>query len=118
MDISKIPLSAAVQHNGMLYLSGQLGFASPGVLAPGGIKEQTEQALSNIEEILNANGAKTADIIKTTVWLTRKSDFADFNSAYASAFEHGNYPARSTVVSELLIEGALVEIEVVARIPQ
>jgi 2-iminobutanoate/2-iminopropanoate deaminase len=115
MDISKIPLSPVVQHNDLLFLSGQLGFTSPGVLVEGGIEAQTRQAIANIETVLAANGSDLSQIIKSTIWLTRKSDFPAFNTVYASHFEPGCYPARSTVVSDLLIDGALVEIEVIAR---
>lgn len=114
MDISKIPLSPIVEHEGLLFLSGQLGFTSPGVLVAGGIEAQTRQAMANIEAILIANGSGLKSIRKTTIWLTRKSDFPAFNETYGSFFDPGAFPARSTVVSELLIDGALVEIEAIA----
>ena len=117
IDLTKIPLSPVVEANGLLFLSGQLGFKEPGALVKGGIAEQTRQVFSNIEKILSLHGAGLTDIVKTTVWLTDKQTFQEFNTVYGTYFDQGAYPARSTVVSGLLIEGALIEIEVFARKP-
>jgi len=117
MDISKIPLSPIVQANGFSFLSGQLGFKSPGVLVEGGIREQTRQALSNIQAILSAHGSDLSHILKTTIWLVSADDFPAFNEEYASFFGEQRFPARSTVVSSLVVPGAKVEIEVIAKCP-
>jgi len=117
MDISKIPLSPIVQANGFSFLSGQLGFVSPGVLIEGGIREQTRQALRNIETILAAHGADLSHVLKTTIWLVEASDFPAFNEEYAAFFGEHRFPARSTVVSSLVVPGAKVEIEVIATLP-
>jgi 2-iminobutanoate/2-iminopropanoate deaminase len=115
-NLSAIPLSPARRAGNLLILSGQLGFESPGVLAAGGIEAQTRQAIANIEAILKAEGADLSHVVRTGVWLVDKGDFAAFNSVYAALFK-APYPARSTVVSELVIPGALVEIEALALLP-
>lgn len=117
MDISKIPLSPIVQANGFFFLSGQLGFTAPGVLVEGGIREQTRQALRNIKTILAAHGAGTSDILKTTIWLVDTGDFPAFNEEYAAFFSGHSFPARSTVVSSLVVPGAKVEIDAIAKCP-
>ena len=114
MDISKIPLSPIVQANGFSFLSGQLGFKTPGVLVEGGIREQTRQALRNMEAILSAHGADLSHVLKTTIWLVDAGDFPEFNEEYASFFGSHRFPARSTVVSSLVVPGAKVEIEAIA----
>lgn len=116
LDISKIPLSPCIVANGFILLSGQLGFSEPGVLVDGGIKEQTQQAIKNIEAVLKPHGADLSHVVKTTIWLTDASDFPLFNEIYAACFSGHPYPARSTVVSSLLIPGAKVEIEAIARL--
>lgn len=118
IDLSKIPLSPAIRHNDTLYLSGQLAFGEPGVLINGGIEAQTKQVMLNIETVLKKHSISLKDVIKTTIWLTNKSDFAGFNAAYGQFFDPGHYPTRSTVISGLLIDGALIEIEVIARLPE
>lgn len=114
-DRPKIPLTPCIEHGDLLFLSGQLGYEAPGRLAEGGIEAQTKQTFSNIAKVLAANGAGLADIIKATVFLTDKTNFAAFNAVYASHFPDGNFPTRSTVICELVADGALVEIEVLAR---
>lgn len=115
MPPSTLPLSPAREHDGLIFLSGQLGFVTPGVLVEGSVEEQTHQVIANIKAVLEAHGAQLSDILKSTIWLTRVEDFALFNKAYQTYFAPGEYPARSTVVSSLVIEGALIEIEVIAR---
>ena len=47
------PYSQAVEANGTLYISGQVPInPETGKVAEGGIKEQTEQVMKNIGEIL------------------------------------------------------------------
>jgi hypothetical protein len=64
-----------------------------------------------------AEGLGLADVVKTTVWLGRIGDFAEFNRAYAGVFAATGAPApaRSTVRADLMMPGALVEIEAIAR---
>lgn len=116
MTISSLPLRPFVKSGDFIFVSGQLGFTEPGVLIDGGIEEQTAQALRNIETILAAEGSSLDKIVKTNIWLTGKEYFPGFNKAYGAAFTSGIFPARSTVVSGLLIEGAVVEIDAIARI--
>lgn len=95
-----------------VFVSGQLPFDADRKLIRGGIREQTAQCLANIAAILVEEGLTLEHIVKTTVWLTRTEDFAEFNAAYAAIFM-GTPPARSTVRADLMVD-ALVEIEAVA----
>lgn len=117
IDVSKIPISPIVEAGGFLFLSGQLGFETPGVLAPGSIREQTRQVLRNIESVLASKGADLSNVVKATIWLINVADFPAFNEEYAARFSGMIFPARSTVISSLVVPGALVEIEVIARCP-
>lgn len=108
--------SPAVAAGSLLFLSGALGFTRDGALSIG-IEAQTRQCLDNLAGILAQHGLGPADIVKTTIWLTNRADFAAFNSAYAGWF--GDWaPARSTTIAGLAVDGALVEIEAVARLRQ
>lgn len=106
-----IPITPAVQVGNILFLSGQLAMRDGKIIGTT-IEEQTQVALDNIAGLLAPLGKSLADVAKVTVWLVNPADFAGFNSVYAARFAKP-YPARSTVVSQLLIPGALVEIEVV-----
>jgi 2-iminobutanoate/2-iminopropanoate deaminase len=110
------PISKGVQANNLVFTSGQLGLTDQGALAEDNIEGQLRQAIINVESVLNESGCGLQDVIKITAWLTDPSDFARFNHVYAEYF--GNCPpARSTVVSSLLIPGARVEIEAIALVP-
>lgn len=95
-----------------VYSAGQLGFDASGRIQ-GGIGEQTRTALANLRAVLAAEGLGLDDVVKTTVWLRHAGDFTAFNAAYAAAFG-AHRPARSTVISELVLPDALVEIEAIA----
>ena len=110
-----VPLSPAYAVGKLIFLSGQLGFGADLKIVSGGIVEQTQQCLKNIESLLLDLGLGKTDIVKSTVWLVAKEDFQDFNKAYAEFFED-HRPARSCVCSGLLVDGALIEIEVVATV--
>ena len=107
------PYSQAIEVNGMLFLSGQLPIdASTGLMADG-IEAQANQSLQNIKHILEEAGLTMANVVKTTVFLSDMSLFADMNKVYATFFE-GEYPARSAVAVKALPKDALVEIECIA----
>ncbi|UPT86971.1 RidA family protein [Bradyrhizobium barranii subsp. apii] len=107
-----VHLSPYARNNEVVFTSGQGGFNEQGLIQ-GDIAEQTVRTLRCIEKLLAESDLTLADVGKTTVWLARAEDFAAFNSAYADVF--GNHkPARTTVVSGLVVAGGLVEIEAIA----
>lgn len=108
-----MPFSAGMEVGEFVFFSGQLALRN-GALPEGGITEQANATIDNIEDVLKLAGLGLGDVVKSTVWLTSKADFAAFNAVYASRFA-APYPVRSTVVCELVLPGALVEIEVMAR---
>lgn len=108
-----IPLSPAVRAGDFLFLSGQLGLTTSGELIGNDIASQTRQTIARLDAVLSQAGGRRDQIIKVSVWLTDASDFPAFNQVYAELFPN-RPPARSTVVSGLLIPGARVEIDAVA----
>ncbi|MBE6332180.1 MAG: RidA family protein [Bacteroidales bacterium] len=108
------PYSQAIQVGQFIYTSGQIPLnPATGTLVEGGIREQTQQSLSNIKAVLEAAGVKMSNVVKTTVFLADMNDFAAMNEIYATFFSEP-FPARSAVAVKTLPKGALVEIEVVA----
>ncbi len=108
------PYSQAVTHGNLVFSAGQIALdpATMEIVAEG-IKDQTEQVLSNLEAVLTAAGSGLSRVLKTTVFLQSMSDFAAMNEVYARRF--GTHrPARSTVAAAGLPRNVLVEIEVVA----
>jgi len=108
------PYSQAIKANGTLYISGQLAIdPQTGKLVEGGIKEQTLQALKNIEAILTQAGYTKNDVVKSTVLLSDINNFSDMNEVYGQFYTE-NPPARAAYQVAKLPLGALVEIETIA----
>jgi 2-iminobutanoate/2-iminopropanoate deaminase len=103
-----LPLRPAVAAGEWLAVSGQVGIKD-GALADG-VKAQAVQALANLKEVVEANGATLQDVVKTNVFLVTMDDFAAMNEEYAKVFAT-DPPARSAVAVHQLPLGAQVEIE-------
>lgn len=110
------PYSQAIAVNGMLFCAGQTPIdPATGNLVPGGIEEQTHQALKNVGAVLRAAGSDYSKVIKTTVFLKNMNEFAAMNAIYATYFTDAP-PARSTVEVARLPKDCLVEVEAIALI--
>jgi 2-iminobutanoate/2-iminopropanoate deaminase len=107
------PYSHAVRIGDFLFCSGQIPLLPNGQLIHGGIREQTEQALKNVQAILSDQGLSAVHVVKTTVFLTDLGEFSEMNDVYSNYFSE-QYPARSTLQVSALPKGAKVEIEVLA----
>lgn len=107
------PYSQAIEANGVLYASGQIGLDPVTKVAAEGTEAQTHQVLKNIKGLLEAAGYTLDDVVKTTVLLDDINDFAAVNAIYATYFVE-NKPARSTYAVESLPLGMKIEIEVIA----
>jgi len=110
------PYSQALVSNDLLFVSGQIPLdPATGALVPGGIEQAVERIFDSIQAILAAAGATLDDVVKTTVYLVRMSDFAAMNAVYARRFG-SHRPARSTDAVAQLPKDAAVEIDVIARL--
>src|SRR5579859_3805122 len=113
------PYNQAIRCGQFVYTSGQIALdPASGELAGNDVQNQTHRVLQNLQAVLNSAGTSLANVVKTTVFLTRMSDFQAMNAVYATYFEgsDGMMPARSTVAVAELPRKALVEIECVALI--
>jgi putative endoribonuclease L-PSP len=111
------PYSQAVEANGFVFASGQLGInPDTGEFVEGDVQAQTRQALTNARAIMNEAGLDLNNVIKTTVFLSDMANFAAMNEIYAEFFSEP-YPARSAVAVKTLPKNALVEVECIAVRP-
>ena len=108
------PYSQAIESNGTIYISGQVPIdPATGKVVEGGINEQTEMVMKNIEAILTEAGYTFADVVKSTCLLSDMSNFAAMNAIYGSRYPE-NPPARAAFAVKELPLGVLVEIETIA----
>jgi enamine deaminase RidA (YjgF/YER057c/UK114 family) len=114
--------SHAVRASGTtVYLAGQTGMDTDGMIVNGGIVAQFEQALGNLMTALRASGGEPPHLTKVTIYIV------DVPSYRAHAGEIGavwrrlagrEYPAAAGIgVARLWDDDALVEIEGIAVLP-
>lgn len=109
------PYSHAVRIGDFLFSSGQIPLDPlTGQIVGGAIEAQTERVLENVKILLEDQGLKFANVVKTTVFMTNLGDFGAMNGVYARYFSEP-FPARSTVQVAALPRTAQVEIEIVAH---
>lgn len=108
------PYSQAIKANGFIFLSGQtpLDPATQQMVA-GGVAEQTERVLKNLDGVLRAAGSSLDKVVRCGVFLKDMNDFAAMNEVYGKFFT-SNPPARSTVQVARLPKDCLVEIDAIA----
>ncbi len=107
------PYSAAVEVNGLVFLSGQLPINPATGEVVTAIGPAARQVLANLQNVLEENGLSLEDVVKTTIFLTNITDFAAVNEIYAGFFPD-QPPARSTVEVSALPKNVPLEIEAVA----
>jgi len=110
------PYSQAIQAGSFLFLSGQIPLdPKTGNLMKGDIQKQTQQVLENIKGVLESQGLRMENVVKTTLFLKDITNFNQVNEVYATYFP-SSPPARSTVEVTKLPRDADMEIEAIALI--
>lgn len=106
--------SQAVEHQGLVYVSGQLPVNPKNKeQIIGNIEAQTEQALKNMAAILKEANSGKDNVLKVTVYISDIALWDRVNSVYARFF--GNHrPARAIVPTRDLHFGFQIEIEAIA----
>lgn len=106
--------------DGVLHIGGQIGWTGDCVFEAKDFIGQMRQTLLNIRTIVESAGGKVEDITRLTWYVTSKRDYlaaqAEVGKAYREVFGK-HFPAMSMlVISELIEDEALVEIEATAHI--
>ena len=108
------PYNQAIKAGNFLFASGQIALdPATGNLINETIAEEAQQVMKNIAAILKEAGADFNNIVKTTIFLSDMSLFAEVNEIYGSYFS-GDYPARETVAVKGLPKNVNIEISVTA----
>ena len=107
------PYSQAVEVNGLVYTSGQIGLLPDGKLAGIDVEIQAHQVMKNLYYVLEAAGSQFTDVIKTTIYLEDMRDFDAVNKIYEYHFKE-HKPARSTIAVRSLPREVKIEIDCIA----
>ena len=107
------PYSQAIEHNGLVYSSGQIPIdPQTGTICGDTIAEQTHQVMKNLSAVLAAAGSSMDKILKTTCFIADMAEFVVFNEIYSAYIT--NAPARSCVAVKTLPKNVLVEVDAIA----
>jgi 2-iminobutanoate/2-iminopropanoate deaminase len=110
-------LSPATRFGNLVFVSGQTGRHPVTGEVGKDVREQTRNTLERIKRILEAAGTSLDHVLSALTHLTRREDLAAYNEEYARYFPTDK-PARTTVtVAALNSPDLLVEITVIAGIP-
>lgn len=108
------PYSQAIQVGNMLFISGQIAIQKPsGNIITGNIKEEAQQVMKNLGEILKAANFDFSNVVKSTIFLKDMGNFPSVNEVYGSFFT-SQPPARETVEVSRLPKDVNVEISCIA----
>ena len=110
-------LSLATKFGNLVFVAGQTGRHPATGEVGKDVREQTRNTLERIKVILAAAGTSLDNVLSAMTHLTRVQDLAAYNEEYAKYFPMDK-PARTTVtVASLNSPELLIEITVIACIP-
>jgi enamine deaminase RidA (YjgF/YER057c/UK114 family) len=113
--LADVGITHATRVDEYIYVAGQLALDEHGVLVgPGDCRTQANQCLRNIECALTALGASRGDIVKLVCYLKSTADIDAYLAAKADFFVWPTPASTTVVVSDLLVAGALLEVEAIA----
>ncbi|HTT95358.1 MAG TPA: RidA family protein [Solirubrobacterales bacterium] len=111
-------MADAVRWGDLLYLSGRAA-VEPGTmrLRPGGFEAQAAAVLDDVAAVLEAGGSGLEHVLRVECFLADAADFHAWNRIWRGRFP-ASPPARTTVVTGFGVEGLLIELQVVAGVPE
>jgi len=109
------PYNQAVLSGNTLYTSGQIAInPENGELVLDSLKNETEQVMNNLKEVLAAADMTFENVIKTSIFISDMNNFAEINAIYGKYFNEETAPARETVEVANLPKFVNVEISAIA----
>ncbi len=110
------PFNHGIRYGDLVFTSGQAGRNRETGLM-GDIADQARRCIGNIAAILEAAGTSLEYVLKVTVFLRRPEDRAAFNAVYEELMPQP-YPVRTAAFCELGNPDMLVEMDVIAAVPE
>ncbi len=106
--------------DGTLYIGGQVGWSKDKTFESHNFIGQMEQALRNIVSIVEAAGGQATDIVRLTWYVIDKQEYLTRQREIGEVYRQvlgRHFPAMSVlVISELVEDDALLEIEATAQL--
>jgi enamine deaminase RidA (YjgF/YER057c/UK114 family) len=108
--------SRAVRSGDFIFVTGTVGLEADGQFAPS-VKAQARRALEIIIAAVEALGGKTADIVRTRIFVTDISQWREVGEVHSEFFESIRPATTMVEVAKLIDSAALIEIEADAVVP-
>jgi 2-iminobutanoate/2-iminopropanoate deaminase len=112
-----IPYSPAAISDGLVHVAGVISSDASGEIIADDFASQARRTFGNLLTTLESAGCSAADVVHVTTYLTDRADFDAFNEAFKQAFSDP-YPARVTVIAQLIVPGLSIEVTAVAARPR
>ncbi|MFV2038342.1 MAG: RidA family protein, partial [Paracoccaceae bacterium] len=110
--------NGVLSDDGRLFIGGQIGWNAAQVFETHDFIGQMRQALQNIVAVVTAAGGSVSDIVRLTWYVTDKKEYVARQKEVGEVYREvlgRHFPAMTmVVVSELVEDAALVEIEATA----
>jgi 2-iminobutanoate/2-iminopropanoate deaminase len=116
-DTANMVIAPGVRIGDFIFISGSAG-SDPKTrkLAGDDVESQARQALLNLGVVLEAAGSSWPKVVKVNCFLVHAArDFAGWNKVFKEFFPT-DPPARTTVGGAIAMEGALIEVELIAHV--
>jgi 2-iminobutanoate/2-iminopropanoate deaminase len=101
----------------LIFIAGQVAVDPHTGRIPSSFADQLRLVLDHIRNILESAGSSMDQVLKITVFLKDRAYRTEYDDIFRTYFK-GGFPARSTIVADLMGEGFLVEIEAIAAASQ
>ena len=101
----------------LIFIAGQVAVDAETGRIPSSFADQLRLVLNHIRNILKSAGSSMEQVLKMTVFLKDRAYRTEYDEIFRTYFK-GGFPARSTVVADLMGEDFLVEIEAIAAASQ
>ena len=111
-----IPYSPAAVSAGYVHVAGVISTDESGGIVADEFANQARRTFANLVTTLEAAGCTAADVVHVTTYLTDRGDFDAFNQAFTQAFSEP-FPARVTVLAQLIVPDLSIEVTAVAARP-
>lgn len=108
------PIEWATMADGVLY-TAQIPIKMDGTIEQGDIRAQARLTLDNLKRTIVAAGGTLSNVAQVLVYLPHSTDFPGMNEIYGQYFAPP-FPNRATIVAQLMVPGARIEIVAYAHI--
>ena len=112
-----IPYSPAAVSDGYVHVAGVISSDASGEIVADDFGAQARRTFGNLLATLDAAGCSAADVVHVTTYLTDRADFDAFNEVFKETFADP-YPARVTILAQLIVPGLSIEVTAVAARPR